>query len=56
MSIADILKTIVILLVFVVLTVACINNIIRHRGEKKEAKLEKKRGGFRVAKNMKPEE
>lgn len=56
MMVADILRTVFFLLIFVVLTVFCIGNIIRHHGERKEKKLQKKRGGFTVAKKMKPEE
>ncbi len=37
------LKTFVILAVFLILSVACVLNIIRHRKEDKEAKAEKKR-------------
>lgn len=42
-DISTILKTVVILAVFVLLTITCISNIIRHHKEDKMAKEERKR-------------
>ena len=53
---ADVLKTVVILAVFLILVVANFRNIIRHRKEKKDAKRKKEIGGFTVMKQMKPED
>ena len=49
-------RTFVILGVFLILAVANLNNIIRHHREKKDAEADKKREGFRVAKNLKEED
>lgn len=53
---ADVLKTVLFLAIFLVLVVANIRNIMRHRKEKQDAKRKKEIGGFTVMKQMKPEE
>ena len=53
---ADIIKTVVILVVFLTLVFFNFRNIFRHRQEKKDAKRKKEIGGFTVMKRMNTEE
>ena len=49
---ADVIKTVVILAVFLILVFFNFRNIFRHRQEKKDAKRKKEIGGFTVMKRM----
>lgn len=52
----DQVKVAIALAVFILLAITNINNIIRHHKEKKEAEAQKKREGFKIAKELRGED
>ena len=51
---AAIIKTVLVLALFVIMSAACFSNIKRHRIENKEAEEKRKRENFPNAKKLKP--